>query len=108
MPSDSRESVQQTMDSGQPNTDKQPERLDGDLSAFPPGMKIPKALRDLMIEHNVCEWDIQNVVAAKGYYPEDTPIENYDPEFVSGVPGRSMAAGFWNDQRNERKRSNTI
>ena len=38
-----------------------------------------------MIEHNVCEWDIQNVVAAKGYYPEDTPIENYDPEFVSGV-----------------------
>lgn len=85
VPSASRESVQQTMDFDQPGTDKQTERLDGDLSAFPPSMKIPKALRDLMIEHNVCEWDIQNVVAAKGYYPEDTPIENYDPDFVSGV-----------------------
>lgn len=47
--------------------------------------KIPKALRDLMIENHVEEWDIQEVVAAKGYYPSDTPIENYDQKFINGV-----------------------
>lgn len=47
--------------------------------------KIPKELRDLMIANHVDEWDIQNVVAARGYYPSDTPIENYDPGFISGV-----------------------
>lgn len=47
--------------------------------------KIPKALRDLMIENHVEEWDIQGVVAAKGYYPSDTPIENYDTSFINGV-----------------------
>ena len=75
--------VQQTMDFSQPAD--APEKLDGDLSAFPPSMKIPKALRDLMLQHNVCEWDIQCVVAAKGYYPQDTPVENYDPDFIAGV-----------------------
>ena len=24
-------------------------------------------------------------MSLKGYYPEDTPIENYDPGFISGV-----------------------
>ena len=47
--------------------------------------KIPKALRDLMEANDVCEWDIQAVVAAKGYYPQDTLIEKYDPGFVQGV-----------------------
>ena len=28
---------------------------------------------------------IQEVVAARGYYPSDTPIWNYDPDFVAGV-----------------------
>ena len=48
-------------------------------------LTIPKALRDLMIEHNVGVWDIQNVVYTRGYYPLDTPIENYDPDFINGV-----------------------
>ena len=47
--------------------------------------KIPKALRDLMESNDVCEWDIQAVVAAKGYYPQDTLIEKYDPGFIQGV-----------------------
>lgn len=53
--------------------------------AFPaqdPG--IPKALRDLMEENHVDEWDIQNVVAARGYYPADVKIKDYDKDFIDG------------------------
>lgn len=49
---------------------------------------IPQALKDLMVENKVTEWDIQNVVAAKGYYTSDVPIEKYNifqPGFVEGV-----------------------
>ncbi len=46
---------------------------------------IPQALTDLMQENQVTEWDIQNVVAAKGYYPSDIPIEKYDTGFIQGV-----------------------
>lgn len=46
---------------------------------------IPKELRELMLANNVGEWDIQNVVAARGYYPSDTPIENYGKDFIQGV-----------------------
>lgn len=47
--------------------------------------RIPKALRELMESNKVSDWDIQMVVGARGYYPSDTPIWNYDPDFVSGV-----------------------
>lgn len=46
---------------------------------------IPKALADLMSQNNVTVEEIQQAVGSKGYYPGDTPIENYDPNFVSGV-----------------------
>ena len=49
--------------------------------------KIPKALRDLMIANGVDEWDIQNVVAARGYFTSDVPISKYnefEPGFVEG------------------------
>lgn len=46
---------------------------------------IPDALAQLMQEHNVTEAQIRRVVAAKGYYPEQTPIRNYDPQFIDGV-----------------------
>lgn len=46
---------------------------------------LPKALLDLMKEHEIDEWHIQSAVAARGYYPENTPIERYDPEFIQGV-----------------------
>lgn len=47
--------------------------------------KIPQALKDLMKGNDVTEWDIQNVVAARGYYPGDTPIDRYDAGFIQGV-----------------------
>ena len=46
---------------------------------------IPPALRQLMEQNNVTEAQIRKVVASRGYYPEATPIKNYDSDFVSGV-----------------------
>lgn len=46
---------------------------------------IPKALRDLMEQDHVTEQEIMFAVAAKGYYPGDTPISKYEPAFVAGV-----------------------
>lgn len=46
---------------------------------------IPKALADLMTANNVSEEDIQLAVSMKGYFPQDTPIANYPPDFVNGV-----------------------
>ncbi|MEK4453919.1 AAA family ATPase [Paenibacillus sp. FSL L8-0506] len=46
---------------------------------------IPRALYDLMNQHQVTEPEIQVVVSNKGYYPYDTPIANYDPGFIDGV-----------------------
>lgn len=52
---------------------------------------LPKALRDLMVQNQVTEDEIRQAVSQKGYYPEETPIENYDPEFIRGV-----LVGAWN------------
>ncbi|MBO4938879.1 MAG: ATP-binding protein [Oscillospiraceae bacterium] len=46
---------------------------------------IPAALRQLMDQYKVTEADICRVVAQRGYYPENTPIRNYDPQFIHGV-----------------------
>ncbi len=46
---------------------------------------IPPALAALMAAHNIVPFEIQAVVAQKGYYPADMPIAAYDPEFVSAV-----------------------
>lgn len=46
---------------------------------------LPKALADLMVQNQVTEDEIRRAVSQKGYYPEDTPIEHYDPAFISGV-----------------------
>lgn len=46
---------------------------------------VIQQLYDLMKPENVTVEEIQSVVADKGYYPKDTPIENYDNEFISGV-----------------------
>lgn len=43
------------------------------------------ALRDLMKQSNVMDYEIKAVVALKGYFPEDTPFENYPIEFITGV-----------------------
>lgn len=46
---------------------------------------IPKGLVDLMKANYVTVREIQQAVASRGYYPEDTPISNYDPNFIDGV-----------------------
>ena len=45
---------------------------------------VPTALLDLMIANRVTEWDVQNAVGAKGYFPSDMPIEQYPEDFVQG------------------------
>jgi adenylate kinase family enzyme len=46
---------------------------------------IPKSLADLMKQNGVSVNEIQAVVAQRGYYPKNTPVENYDPNFINGV-----------------------
>jgi AAA domain len=60
----------------------EPSPLDNKVELNP---AIPKSLRDLMLQNNVSEEEIQIVVSNKGYYPQDTPIANYDPSFIEGV-----------------------
>lgn len=50
-----------------------------------PNLALPQALRDLMIQNQVTELEVQKAVAQKGYYPEDTPVIMYDPGFIEGV-----------------------
>lgn len=51
----------------------------------PVNSTLPQALTDLMQAYGVTEQEIQTVVAAKGYFPADTPIEKYGAEFINGV-----------------------
>lgn len=46
---------------------------------------IPDALWDLMVMGGVTDLQIRQAVAARGYYPVDTPIKNYDPKFITGT-----------------------
>jgi len=59
------------------NRDK--ENSPGDLK------DLPKPLADLMAANAVTIKEIQHVVSTRGYYPQDTPIVNYDPGFIDGV-----------------------
>lgn len=54
-------------------------------SVFKVSEKIPKSLRDLMEQNLVSEDEIRKVVSDRGYYPQATPITNYDSDFISGV-----------------------
>lgn len=74
-----------------------PPSTTGPKQALPPAAKaqatpppainpeIPRALADLMQTNGVLEAEIQAAVAAKGYYPANTPIKNCDPNFITGV-----------------------
>lgn len=50
-----------------------------------PDKRIPKALRDLMIGADICEWDMQNVVNERlpGAFPFDMPVKDYPMDFVN-------------------------
>lgn len=52
----------------------------------PPAGRPPALLPllDLMRRDHITEREIQLAVAKRGYYPADTPLENYDPQFVAG------------------------
>ena len=50
--------------------------------------RVPKSLLDLMVANHVSQWDLENVVEAKGYVPSGTPIWEYDtvnPGIVDGL-----------------------
>lgn len=53
------------------------------------------ALRDLMKANNVYDHEIQAAVAARGYFPEETPLENYPDDFIQGV-----LIGAWSQVHN--------
>lgn len=46
---------------------------------------IPKALADLMSSNSVSEEEIRFAVSNAGFFPIDTPIENYPTDFVNGM-----------------------
>jgi hypothetical protein len=54
-------------------------------AATVPPAGLPKPLADLMSANQVTVDEIQEAVALKGYYPRNTPISNYDPQFINGV-----------------------
>lgn len=66
----------------QPESSSEPEALQQAMENRP---GIPQELLDLMRTYNVLEPEIQMAVNRKGYYPINTPIENYDPGFIKGV-----------------------
>lgn len=51
---------------------------------------IPKSLVDLMRANGVDEKEIRFAVANAGFFPEDTPITNYPPDFIN-----AMLIGQW-------------
>ena len=62
---------------------------------------LPQALKDLMRENSVDEFEIRNLVANKGFYPLETPITNYDSDFINGALIASWDE-LWPLIRNER------
>lgn len=77
------EPVQQTMDLSQMDTKEKEAK-----TAFNVDPRVPKKLRDLMIENNVMEWEIESACEAKGYIPSGTPLweyENVNPGFTDAV-----------------------
>jgi hypothetical protein len=68
---------------GQPQGQTQQPPAEGTGDSLNPN--IPRSLRDLMTQHQISELEIQMVVGQKGYYPSDTPIDKYDPNFINGV-----------------------
>lgn len=55
-----------------------------------PDMRIPKKLRDLMINAKISEDEIKTLVGAKGYFPADMAVADYPMDFVEG-----WCIGYW-------------
>lgn len=88
---------QQSAIASQPQRESQPKQpprqsqiTEAELREFQPigdGIPdgIPTPLADLMRRNGVTEDEIRFAVAMRGYFPEDTPITSYPPDFVQGV-----------------------
>jgi len=68
-----------------PEPPKEPEPDMSQTETFRLPDYIPKALQDLMTQHGVLDYEVKAAVAAKGYFPEDMPIEDYPDGFIKGV-----------------------
>lgn len=62
-----------------PEPKQQPKQMAATPAAF------NARLYDLMQRDGITEAEVQGIVAAKGYFPIDTPIHNYPDAFVDGV-----------------------
>lgn len=67
-----------------PSVPGQPENIKEGPAGQRIDPRIPKKLRELMAVNEVDEWDIQNVVGARGYFPADMPVRDYPADFVDG------------------------
>lgn len=67
------------------------------------GAAFLRPLRELMQRDGVSEHELQLAVHKRGYYPADTPLANYDPQFVAGklVAHWDAVKGFVNEVRKE-------
>ena len=64
---------------------------------------IPEKVARLMRQYDTDEWDIQNVVSTKGYFPPDMPVSEYPDDFVDGwlVPYFDKVAAMAIEARNK-------
>lgn len=64
---------------------------------------IPEKVARLMKQYDTDEWDIQNVVSTKGYFPPDMPVSEYPDDFVDGwlIPYFDRVAAMAKEARNK-------
>lgn len=64
---------------------------------------IPEKVARLMRQYDTDEWDIQNVVSTKGYFPPDQPVSTYPDDFVDGwlIPYFDKIAAMAKEARNK-------
>lgn len=64
---------------------------------------IPEKVARLMKQYDTDEWDIQNVVSTKGYFPPDMPVSEYPDDFVNGwlMPYFDKVAAMAKEARNK-------
>ena len=64
---------------------------------------IPEKVARLMRQHDTDEWDIQNVVSTKGYFPPDQAVSTYPDDFVDGwlIPYFDKVAAMAKEARNK-------
>lgn len=55
------------------------------VAAADPKQAVIKQVFDLFKAEGMTETDVRRAVAARGYYPEETSIMDYDIEFLKGV-----------------------